>query len=432
MNTVVIGPGRIGCGFAGQLLRSSGHRVTFLGRNAEVVDHLNRLGHYRVRLANGRDSRDIVVDEVRAVYVVDEAAALAALAEADLIVTAVGAGNLPAVAPLIAAALAGRGTPANVFAFENLADAGTYLKALVASHLPADGGLERHGFSGSVVSRAVSQRLGDPTADAPLTFVGDPASAFVVSGPDLRPLEPIEGMIVADDLAAWMKHKLYIFSAGHAACAYLGYLKGYHYIHTAIRDPEIRAAVLAAMREGQRGVAALYGAPFAGGEADLLEILARFENAALQDTVNRVGRDPTRKLGHDDRLLGAAQLAQDAGLRPAGLGLAAAAACCFDPEDPSAAQLQSEIENAGLGSALQRVSGLDTHKGLGRLVRKSWTQLAQGWRKDNVLLSLAHLLWAWKPEQGGGAAHQRKGWKKNAKRFESHRSQRHRLAGRPG
>lgn len=402
MKTVVIGPGRIGCGFAGQLLRASGHEVSFLARNRELVNHLNRVQQYRVRLADGAEVRDIVVDSLRAVHMADSDAAVRELANADLIVTAVGAGSLPSIAPLLAEGLRQRSTPVNVFAFENLGDAGPCLRRLVGGHLQSGFPLDLHGFSGSVVSRAVTQRLGSTAGSEPLVFVGDPTSEFAVSGPDLRPpLPEIEGMIVADDLAAWMKRKLYIFSAGHATCAYLGFLKGYHYIHTAIRDPEVHAAVLAAMREGQRGIAALYGPEFAGNEDELLRIVARFKNATLCDSVSRVGRDPARKLASEDRLVGAAQLAHQAGIRPQQLGLAAAAACYFDPEDPSAARLQSEIEIAGLGAALRHVSGLDPSRGLGRLVQYYWVRLARGWQKDNVLLSLDRLLWAWKPQRGG-------------------------------
>ncbi len=36
MKAVVIGPGRIGCGLVGQLLRESGWEVVFLGRSATV------------------------------------------------------------------------------------------------------------------------------------------------------------------------------------------------------------------------------------------------------------------------------------------------------------------------------------------------------------------------------------------------------------
>lgn len=398
MKAVVIGPGRIGCGFAGQLLRASGHEVVFLGCNEELVQHLNRLERYRLRLVDRTKARESIVEGVRAVSTANLELANRELAGADLIVTAVGAASLPCIAPLIATALGQRNAAVNVLAFENLADAGAYLRQLVANYLPFGYPLERHGFSGAVVSRAVTQRLGDPSGDKPLVFVGDPPSSFAVSGPSLRsPLAEIEGIIVTQDLSACMKRKLYIFSAGHATCAYLGYLKGYHYIHTAIRDPEIRANVLAAMREGQRGVAALYGQEFAGNEDDLLEIVARFENAALQDSISRVGRDPSRKLAPEDRLVGAARLAERAGIRPDRLVLAAAAALCFDPSDPSAARLHGDIRANGIGPAIQRVSGLDSSCGLGRLVERSWSRLAQDWEKDNVLLSLDRLLWTWKP-----------------------------------
>ena len=402
MKTIVIGPGRIGCGCAGQLLRASGHEVSFVGRNPGLVGHLNRLGQYRVLLTDGSSGEEIVVDQVHALHAAKDSAVAHALAGADLIVTAVGAGNLGAIAPLLAAGLRRRQTPVNVLAFENLSDAGPRLRQLVARHLPRGCGLDAHGFSGVVVKRAVTQRQGDPAGDEPLLFVGDPPAEFAVSGPDLRvPLPPIEGLVVVDDLTAWMQRKLYIYSAGHATCAYLGFLKGYHYIHTAIRDPEIRAAVLAAMREGQRGLAARYGAEFAGDESELQQILKRFENAALQDTVSRVGRDPLRKLSAEDRLVGAAQLAQQAGVRPESLGLAAAAALCFDPHDPSAAELQQEIRRAGLGPALHHACGLDARRGLGRLVGHSWARLARGWQQDNVLLSLDRLLWAWQSPQRG-------------------------------
>jgi ketopantoate reductase len=53
MKAVVFGPGRIGCGFVGQLLRAAGYDLVFVGRGP-IVDHLARLGRYRVRLTDGR------------------------------------------------------------------------------------------------------------------------------------------------------------------------------------------------------------------------------------------------------------------------------------------------------------------------------------------------------------------------------------------
>ena len=49
-------------------------------------------------------------------------------------------------------------------------------------------------------------------------------------------------------------------------------------------------------------------------------------NPYVRDTVARVGRDPARKLGWDDRLAGAMRLAAGEGVEPQGYALGAAAA----------------------------------------------------------------------------------------------------------
>lgn len=396
MKAAIIGSGRIGCGFAGHLLAAAGYEVVFVARNPVMVSHLNRVGRYRVRLANGRDQTEYTVSGVRAVDTADRAACVAVLAEADLIVTAVGPTKLADVAPLIADALRTRSTPLNIFAFENLADGGAHLRSKVAACLPQGFPLDRFGFSGTLVSRAVTQRLGDPRGDEPMIFVGDPPDSFVVDGTRLvAPVPVIASMIVADNFAAWMRRKLYIFSAGHATCAYLGYLKGYRYIHSAIRDSEIRSAVVEAMTEAQKGIAAVYGVAFAGGEAHLQQILERFANAAINDSISRVARDPFRKLASEDRLLGAARLAWEAGVHPQQLLRAAAAAYCFsDPADAVATELQREIRVTGMRPTMRRVSGLKANDRLGRALVKRWRQLTRHWHGDSVLLSLAHVYWA--------------------------------------
>jgi mannitol-1-phosphate 5-dehydrogenase len=401
MKAVVIGPGRIGCGFAGQVLRASGFDVVFLARNPALVEHLNRVRHYRVRLTERARASEAVVDGIRAVSIAESARAAREIADADVVVTSVGANNLADVAPLIAAGLTRRTSSLNVLAFENLPDASRSLRVLVGRHLPADVDVAKHGFAGALVHRVVTKRLGDPARAESLTFLGDSPAAFHVDGPSLRrPVPAIQGMVVTDQYEAWVQRKLYTYSAGHATAAYLGYLKGYHYLHTAIRDPEIRLAVLAAMAEGQRGLAARYGAGIAGDVEDLLEIIARFENAALRDPIVRVGRDPQRKLGAEERLVGAARLAEASGIRPEKLALATAAALCFSsPADPSCGELQRTIQASGLDRALREVCGLDPARGVGRLVAESWDQLAPGWHLGNFLLSLDRPMWTWTSER---------------------------------
>lgn len=395
MKAVIIGPGRIGCGFVGELLSASDYELVLVARSQPLVSHFNRVGRYRVRLTSTTGRRDIVVRGVSAVWSGDVEAAADVIAEADLVATAVGPNNLQAIAPLIAAGLARRTRPVNVLAFENLMNAGPRLRGFARDLLPGRS-LDEHGFSGAVVVRAVAQRLGQPAADTPLLFLGDMPEEFIVHGPALRhPIPSLRGMVAVDNYGAWILRKLYVFSAGHATTAYLGALKGYHYIHTAIRDPQIRSAVIAAMREGQRGLAAYFGEEFVGGEQQIRDILARFENSSLNDPIARVGRDPRRKLGANERLVGAARLAQRSGVLPDKLALATAAALCFcNSSDPSCCELDRCIEDSGVEAALAQICGLSAENELNKQVAALYRQLEPG-KHGNLLLNLDSGMWAW-------------------------------------
>ena len=128
-------------------------------------------------------------------------------------------------------------------------------------------------------------------------------------------------------------------------------------------------------------------------DSDPRSIIGRFDNAALDDSVLRVGRDPQRKLGYADRLVGAATLAEEAGIRPERLALATAAALCFEHAgDPS---------SAGVHDVLKRVSRLDGTEGFGRSVAMLWSRLSTGRMSENHLISLERLVWAWSATEAG-------------------------------
>jgi mannitol-1-phosphate 5-dehydrogenase len=388
MRAVVIGPGRIGLGFAGDLLDRAGAKLSVVGRGA-VVENLRRTGRYRVKLADQAGELEREIPVRRALDASDVQAVAAEIARARVVAVAVRPENLGAIAPLIAAGLEARTRKKrlNVIAFENSLDAGPNLRAAVAERLPAEFALKRHGFTGAVVSRAVSGRLGEAHEAAPLTFLGDRLERFEVHGPSLRkPLPKIPGLVRVKDFEAAFNAKLYVFSAGHATVAYLGFLKGYRYVHAAVRDPEIRRAALAAMREGQHGLAALYGKALAGGEPELQAILWRFENAALNDPVARVGRDPRRKLEPDERLAGAARLCEAAGVRVATLPLAAAAAVCFDAAGrPATAAARTPSSPP---SALRELCSAQADSGFSQRVTAAWERFSSSWTEDAPLFSL--------------------------------------------
>jgi mannitol-1-phosphate 5-dehydrogenase len=104
------------------------------------------------------------------------------------------------------------------------------------------------------------------------------------------------------------------------------------------------------------------------------ELMRRFANAALCDTVNRVGRDPLRKLRREDRLVGGALLAMEHGVEPRQIAAGIAAALRFDvPSDPSATELQRRLQADGPMGVMRDVCDLSPEHPLTRLVLEAYS-----------------------------------------------------------
>ncbi|MDN5571259.1 MAG: hypothetical protein L0G22_08410 [Propionibacteriaceae bacterium] len=392
MKGVVIGAGRIGCGLAADLLHRSGHEIVMVGRGP-AIDALARTRACTVRLTDGRSATDHIVAVADAVHIADTGRVARHVADADVVCTAVGADRLDTVADLIAPGLARAPRPVDVLAFENRLDAAAVLRTAVTDRLGDRG--SRHGFSGTVIARAVAQRVLPVDDDANLLVVGDRSDEVHVDAAALTGAwASVPGLVGVESFPAYYRRKLYRFSAGHATAAYVGAVKGYRYLHAAVADPEIAAAVLGAMEEGRQGLDVRYGPAVAGTRAELTGILARFGNAVLGDTVERVGRDVPRKLARGERLVGAARLAHAAGVRPTHLALAAAAAL---DRCPSLTGATDEVTPRQLASTVSRITGVRPDHRLALLIADLWAQLAAGGCGESPLLSLTRRTWAWAP-----------------------------------
>lgn len=146
-----------------------------------------------------------------------------------------------------------------------------------------------------------------------------------------------------DDLLPFEEAKLYGHNATHALAAYLGSLKGVRTIAELEELPGVleflRAAFLdesgQALIRKNGGIDPLFTKK--GYEEYADDLLKRMLNPYLGDTVERVGRDPLRKLGWDDRLVGTVRVALQQGVEPKryATGIAAALAT-LDPSFLSA------------------------------------------------------------------------------------------------
>ncbi len=148
----------------------------------------------------------------------------------------------------------------------------------------------------------------------------------------------VSAFIEKDDLLPFEEAKLYGHNATHALGTYLGALLGLKRIAELSTIPGmlafLRQAFIAesgaALIWRHQGIDALFTVSGYAAYAD--DLLARMVNPYLYDAVERVGRDPQRKLGWDDRLVGTIRLALSAGIRPTRYALGAAAALVYlDP-----------------------------------------------------------------------------------------------------
>lgn len=135
-----------------------------------------------------------------------------------------------------------------------------------------------------------------------------------------------------DDLLPFEEAKLFGHNATHALIGYLLKQDGRSWMADAASRPELvsfaRAAFLeesgAALCRKYRGVDPLFTE--SGYRVYVDDLLKRMLNPHLRDSVDRVTRDPRRKLGWDDRLVGTMRVVRSQGIAPQRYARGAAAA----------------------------------------------------------------------------------------------------------
>ena len=122
---VMYGAGNIGRGFIGQLFHMSGYEISFIDVNMTVVDKLNTDGEYPIYITEGEGYREYLVTGVKGVDGRDVGAVAEAIADADIMATAVGVNILKFIAAPFAAGVRRRmqkgvKEPLNVIICENM------------------------------------------------------------------------------------------------------------------------------------------------------------------------------------------------------------------------------------------------------------------------------------------------------------------------
>ncbi len=361
-SAVVVGAGKIARGFIGHLLFLSGYRTTFVYVDERLVTLLDEHHGYHVHVLAAPE-KDVRVERVNAFTPGDPRLA-EALAEADLAFVSVGGANLGAAAESLARAIDGRlrcdAAPLDVVVCENWRHAAGRFRDALTSALGMEArarseralGVAEATIMRSCIDPTPEQRLADPLAVQVQDFW-----TLEVDGDALRGSHPpVVGLTLVADFAHALERKLYTYNTGNATISYLGWLRGHRLLSDAANDPAIVEVAEGVYRETGAAISRRFGYPPDEQAAYALRSFEKFRAAEIVDPLERQVRDPLRKLGRHDRLVGAALACLEEGVEPREVALGIAAALRHrNPADPAAERLAALVEANGPCAALAEV-----------------------------------------------------------------------------
>ncbi len=371
---VQFGAGNIGRSFIGQLFSRAGYEVIFIDIDQAVIEALNARREYKVEIRDDHPETWIIRN-VRAIGAREKDEIAREVAAADSLGSAVGKNALAEIVPSIASGLELRYRrhgikPIDLIICENILDGAAFLRKEFADALPPDFPLDRMlGLVETSIGKMVPIMSAEDREKDPLLIYAEAYNTLILDKKAFKaPIPQVPGLDPKENMKAYVERKSFIHNLGHAMLAYMEGVrnKGYTFTWEAVKDPELRKTAKAAMWESGRALIDAYQAEFneENQEEHIENLLNRFGNVHLGDTIYRVGRDIQRKLAHDDRLIGAMLFDLRHGVEPKVTAEGTAAACFFRKCDERGHLYEPDEDFArlifprGLDHILSRVCGL--------------------------------------------------------------------------
>lgn len=384
MSCVIFGAGKIARGFIGHLLYLSGIDFVFVEKADALADLINERGEYTVNIL-GAPEKNCVVKGARALKFSDEEKITDAIANADAVFNAVGGKNLGEIVPFIARGIekkAQRGGYINFITCENWKKPADIIKEGVLRIL-SDGAkpyFEKNvGITEAVIMRSAIESSPELLAKDPLIvnvqdFWHLPVDKERVKGK----LPDIKGLELMDNFGGFLERKFYTYNAANGTVSYLGALLGYKKIADAAHDERILKVLDGVYLETARALSKKYNFPLDEQLAFTLTSKKKLQDYTIVDFIERNARDPLRKLGPDDRLVGSARLVESYSIKPENLALAIAAAIYYtNDEDEFALRLKNMRETKGVDYCLENVCRLDKDSELALLIKEKIAYLKE-------------------------------------------------------
>ena len=382
MSCVIFGAGKIARGFIGHLLYLSGIPFTFVEKSETLAALLKERKSYHVNIL-GNPDKNCIVQNFTCLDYHDKEKIAKAIAESDAVFHAVGGKNLAEIVPYLAAGIEEKAKSdgrLNIVACENWKKPADLVRTGIQKLLSPDAlayFTENTGVTEAVILRSAIEPEPEQLAEDPLMVnVQDYWDLHVDSSRLCGSLPPIQGLHLIEEFDGFLERKFYTYNAANGSLSYLGALLGYEIIAEAAHDERILKILDGVYHETGEALCRKYGFSMEDQMAFAKGSLQKLQNYVIVDKIERNARDPLRKLGPDDRLVGSARLVASYGIVPASLCTAIAAAMYYHNEgDPSAVELERLRKEKGLDYILENICRLDPQGNIARLVKEKEAEI---------------------------------------------------------
>lgn len=311
---VLFGAGKIGRSFIGQLFARSGYEVVFIDIAEPVISSLNSRRSYEVVIKSAGSDEILRIENVRGLLAHDVGKVAAEIADCDIAAVSVGQKGLESAIYVLGEGLKRRreifgDKPLDIIIAENLRDSDNYVRGILKKILGKDYPLnDLVGLVETSIGKMVPIMPQEIQEKDCLLVYAEPYNTLILDRKAFKnPVPDVQGLAPKDNMKAWVDRKSFIHNFGHAAAAYAGFLAQPDAVYLAdvLNNKSVFRFTRRAMLQSAGILQAKYPGEFAC--ADLIDhvddLLFRFRNRALGDTVFRVGCDLQRKLHRNDRIL---------------------------------------------------------------------------------------------------------------------------------
>lgn len=320
------GAGKIGRSFIAQIFSRSGYRIIFVDIDPCLVKSINEKGCYRVIITgNEGEMEEYTVENISAIEISSTKKVIHAIQTADIISVSVGKKSLVTLARIFARGIKNRylernNAPVDILLAENVKGAAELLSGEISKRIPEVPLSSYVGFVETSIGKIVPIMTEEQLHEDPLGVYAEPYNQLIVDAygfragiPDVPELDP------KVNLKPYSDRKLFIQYLGHTVLAYQAHAAypDLKYTWQALKKKDIHEITRQTMLQSAAILQQMYPSEFSMDqlEVHISDLLKRFANRSLGDTIFRAGCNLPEKLGREERLMAPIVKAMELGMK---------------------------------------------------------------------------------------------------------------------